>query len=177
MNLEHLPIGKNPPHDINVIIEIATGGDPVKYEVDKESGLLMVDRVMGTPMRYPANYGFVPHTLGCDGDPLDALVVSQWPLLSGCVVQVRPIGVLFMEDQAGIDEKLLTVPVDSVSPYYSKVQTYEDMPQIITDQISHFFKHYKDLEPGKWVKIGDWAGPDEAHRLINEAIARAQETK
>ncbi|MCA3255794.1 MAG: inorganic diphosphatase [Alphaproteobacteria bacterium] len=174
MDLSRLPIGENPPQDVNIIIEIPVGSEPVKYEFDKASGLLVVDRIMHTAMRYPANYGFIPHTLGSDGDPLDALVVSGVPFVPGCVVRARPVGVLLMEDQAGGDEKLLMVPVDALHPYYTGVTTYTDLPPIVIEQIEHFFAHYKDLEAGKWVKVEGWAGPDVAERLILEGIDRAK---
>lgn len=174
MDLKHIPIGPNPPREVNVIIEVPSGGEPVKYEMDKDSGALFVDRIVHTSMRYPANYGFVPNTLGDDGDPLDALVVSGVPFIPGCVVQARPVGVLLMEDEKGGDEKLLMVPLDKLHPYYTGVQTYTDLPPIVIEQIGHFFGHYKDLEPGKWVKVTGWAGPEEAERLINEAVERAK---
>ena len=177
MRIDALAIGKNPPHDVNVIIEVPVGGEPVKYEFDKKSGALFVDRILHTPMRYPANYGFVPHTLSPDGDPLDALVVSRSPFIPGCVVRVRPIAVLKLEDEAGGDEKLLTVPVDATFPYYSKVDEKDDLPEIIMQQIEHFFTHYKDFEPEKWVRIGTWGDADEARRITVEAIERAKAEK
>ena len=177
MNIEMIPIGDDPPHTLNVIIEVPTGGEPVKYEFDKASGALFVDRILHTPMRYPANYGFVPHTLSPDGDPLDALVIARSPFVPGCVVRVRPIGVLKLEDEAGGDEKLLTVPVDATFPYYSKINESSDMPEIVMQQIEHFFTHYKDLEKKKWVRVGSWGGADEAKAIILEAIEAAKQAK
>ena len=172
MNLDHISAGQNLPWDVNVVIEIPYGGPPIKYELDKKSGALYVDRFLHTAMYYPANYGFIPHTLAEDGDPVDALVVANIPVMPGAVVRCRPIGVLFMEDEAGQDEKLLMVPVDKLSPYYSNIKSYEDLPLILRDQISHFFTHYKDLEKGKWVKIRDWGSPEEAAELIQKAYQK-----
>ena len=177
MNIEYIPIGDDPPHSLNVIIEVPVGGEPVKYEFDKKSGALFVDRILHTPMRYPANYGFVPHTLSPDGDPLDALVVARSPFIPGSVVRVRPIAVLKLEDEAGGDEKLLTVPVDATFPYYSKVGEKDDLPEIIMQQVEHFFTHYKDLEAKKWVRIGSWGDTAEAKRIILEAIEAAEQKK
>ncbi|WCT73141.1 inorganic diphosphatase [Sphingomonas naphthae] len=170
MNIDLIPTGKNPPHELNVIIEVPIGGEPVKYEFDKASGALFVDRILHTPMRYPANYGFVPHTLSPDGDPLDALVIARSPFIPGSVVRVRPIAVLKLEDEAGGDEKLLTVPVDATFPYYSKINESSDLPEIVMQQIEHFFTHYKDLEKTKWVRIGNWGNVEEAKQIILEAI-------
>ena len=144
MNIELIPVGDDPPNSLNVIIEVPTGGEPVKYEFDKASGALFVDRILHTPMRYPANYGFVPHTLSPDGDPLDALVIARSPFIPGAVVAARPIAVLNLEDEAGGDEKLVCVPADSVFPYYSNVSEKDDLPGIVMEQIEHFFTHYKD---------------------------------
>jgi inorganic pyrophosphatase len=177
MNIDLIPIGEDPPHELNVIIEVPVGGEPVKYEFDKKSGALFVDRILHTPMRYPANYGFVPHTLSPDGDPLDALVVARSPFIPGCVVRVRPIAVLKLEDEAGGDEKLLTVPVDSTFPYYSKIEEMADLPEIVMQQIEHFFTHYKDLEKKKWVRIGNWGDTAEAKQIIVEAIEFAKKKK
>ncbi len=171
MRIELIPVGDDPPNSLNVIIEVPVGGEPVKYEFDKASGALFVDRILHTSMRYPANYGFVPHTLSPDGDPLDALVVARSPFVPGCVVRVRPIAVLFLEDEAGGDEKLLTVPVDATFPYYTNVDEKDDLPEIIMQQIEHFFTHYKDLEPRKWVRVGKWGDADDARRVVMEAIA------
>ena len=175
MNLDLIPVGNDPPHNINVVIEVPVGGDPVKYEFDKKSGALFVDRILHTPMRYPANYGFVPHTLSPDGDPLDALVVARTPFIPGSVVRARPIAVLFLEDEAGGDEKLLTVPVDTTFPYYSKVGERDDLPQIVMQQVEHFFTHYKDLEQEKWVRVGRWGDAQEARKAVIEAIERQRE--
>ena len=170
MRIEAIRIGENPPDDVNVIIEVPLGGQPIKYEMDKEAGTLVVDRFLYTPMSYPGNYGFVPHTLSDDGDPIDVLVCNTRALVPGCVINARPVGVLVMEDQEGQDEKIIAVPSHHLTKRYDDVQTHTDLPDITLQQIEHFFEHYKDLEPGKWVKIGDWGGVDEAHRLINEAI-------
>ena len=170
MNIELIPVGDDPPHSLNIIIEVPVGGEPVKYEFDKKSGALFVDRILHTPMRYPANYGFVPHTLSPDGDPLDALVIARSPFVPGCVVRARPIAVLKLEDEAGGDEKLLCVPVDSTFPYYENVDEKEHLPAIIMQQIEHFFTHYKDLEAKKWVRIGTWGDAEEARRITIEAI-------
>ena len=177
MRIDLIPTGKNPPEDINVIIEVPTGGEPVKYEFDKASGALFVDRILHTPMRYPANYGFVPHTLSPDGDPLDALVVARSPFVPGSVVRVRPIAVLRLEDEAGGDEKLVTVPDDKTFPYYSDVGEKGDLPEIVMQQIEHFFTHYKDLEAKKWVRIGSWGDADAARQVIVEAIEAAARKK
>jgi inorganic pyrophosphatase len=175
MNIDKIAIGRAPPHDINVVIEIPQGGEPVKYEFDKESGALMVDRFLHTAMFYPGNYGFIPHTLAADGDPCDVLVVGQTPVVPGAVIRSRPVGALLMEDEAGFDDKIIAVPADSLHPYYTGVRSYEDLPQILREQIAHFFNHYKDLEQGKWVKIVRWAGPEEAADLVAQSIARAAE--
>ncbi len=174
MRIDAIAIGTNPPHDINVIIEVPVGGQPIKYEMDKEAGTLVVDRFLYTPMHYPGNYGFVPHTLSEDGDPIDVLVCNTRQLVPGCVINVRPIGVLVMEDNAGKDEKVIAVPSPHLTRRYENVRSHSDLPEITLQQIEHFFEHYKDLEPGKWVKIGDWRGPDEAQRMIVEAIERAK---
>ncbi|MCP4315829.1 MAG: inorganic diphosphatase [Hyphomicrobiales bacterium] len=174
MRIDAIAIGDNPPDDVNVIIEVPLGGQPIKYEMDKESGTLVVDRFLYTPMSYPGNYGFVPHTLSEDGDPIDVLVCNTRPLVPGCVINSRPIGVLIMEDNAGQDEKIIAVPSSRLTKRYDKVKEFGDMPEITLQQIEHFFEHYKDLEPGKWVKIGDWQGTDIAKRLIIESIERAR---
>ena len=174
MRIDAIAIGKNPPEDINVIVEVPVGGQPIKYEMDKEAGTLVVDRFLYTPMSYPGNYGFVPHTLSEDGDPIDVLIANTRPLLPGCVINVRPIGVLIMEDNAGQDEKIIAVPSPKLTKRYENVREYMDLPEITRQQIQHFFEHYKDLEPGKWVKIGDWLGAADARRLIVEAIERAK---
>ena len=174
MRIDAIAIGEKPPEDVNVIIEVPLGGQPIKYELDKDAGTLVVDRFLYTPMSYPGNYGFVPHTLSEDGDPIDVLVVNTRELVPGCVINVRPVGVLIMEDNAGQDEKIIAVPSHSLTKRYDHVLTISDLPDITTQQIEHFFEHYKDLEPGKWVKIGDWHGAEDAKRLIVEAIERAK---
>jgi inorganic pyrophosphatase len=171
MDIQKIAIGKNPPHEVNVIIEVPVGSDPVKYELDKDSGALFVDRFLHTAMHYPCNYGFIPHTLSDDGDPIDALVITRRPITPGAVIAVRPIGVLLMEDESGGDEKLLAVPASRLHPFYDDVQSYEQLPQILLDQISHFFAHYKDLEPNKWVKIVGWRNADAAKAAVESAIA------
>jgi len=174
MRIDAIAIGENPPDDINVIIEVPLGGQPIKYELDKDAGVLVVDRFLYTPMSYPGNYGFVPHTLSEDGDPIDVLVINTRALVPGCVINVRPVGVLIMEDNAGQDEKVIAVPSHALTQRYDDVLTHTDLPEITLEQIEHFFEHYKDLEPGKWVKIGDWHGTEMAKRLISEAIERAK---
>ncbi len=177
MRIDAVPIGKNPPEDINVIIEVSAGGEPIKYEMDKDAGAMYVDRFLYTPMRYPGNYGFVPHTLCGDGDPVDVIVANQRPIVPGAIMNCRPIGVLFMEDEAGMDEKLVAVPSSKLTRRYENIAHFEDLPEITMQQIKHFFEHYKDLEPGKWVKISGFGGPDEAKRIIEESIARAKAEK
>ena len=161
MRIDAISIGKNPPEDINVIVEVPVGGHPIKYEMDKEAGTLVVDRFLYTPMTYPGNYGFVPHTLSDDGDPIDVLIASTRPLVPGCVINVRPIGVMMMEDNSGKDEKIIAVPNYHLTKRYDKVKDYTDLPEITLQQIEHFFEHYKDLEPGKWVKIFGWKDADD----------------
>ena len=172
MDISKIPIGVNPPWDVNVIVEVPLGGVPVKYELDKDSGAMFVDRFLHTAMYYPMNYGFIPHTLSEDGDPIDVLVAARTPLMPGCVVRARPIGALMMEDEAGLDEKIIAVPVDKLLPYYRDISSYRGLPEILRDQIAHFFAHYKDLEPDKWVKIVRWADQDEACRLIEASIIK-----
>lgn len=174
MRIDAIKIGKNPPHDVNVVIEVPIGGEPIKYELDKEAGTLFVDRFLYTPMRYPGNYGFIPHTLSGDGDPCDVLIANTRPIIPGAVISVRPVGVLLMEDEGGEDEKIIAVPSSKLTKRYDRVQSYSDLPEISLQQIEHFFTHYKDLEPNKWVKIVRWGGVDEAYKLINEAIERAK---
>ena len=174
MRIDAIAIGQNPPEDVNVIIEVPLGGQPIKYEMDKDAGTLVVDRFLYTPMSYPGNYGFVPHTLSEDGDPIDVLVINTRELIPGCVINVRPVGVLIMEDNAGQDEKVIAVPSHSLTKRYDHIVTHSDLPEITLHQIEHFFEHYKDLEPGKWDKIGDWHGADDARQLIVEAIERAK---
>lgn len=172
MALNNVPSGKSLPNDFNVIIEIPMHADPVKYEVDKESGAIFVDRFMSTAMHYPCNYGYIPHTIAGDGDPVDVLVMAQFPLPPGVVVRCRPIGMLAMTDEAGEDAKLLAVPVDKLTPMYRNVESPRDLPQILLDQIAHFFEHYKDLEPGKFVKVKGWFGVEEAKKEIMEGVQR-----
>lgn len=174
MRLDAITIGKNPPHEVNVVIEVPVGGEPIKYEMDKAAGTLVVDRFLYTSMRYPGNYGFIPHTLSEDGDPCDVIVANTRAIVPGAVMSVRPVGVLLMQDEVGGDEKILAVPASKLTQRYDRVKSYTDLPDITIQQIRHFFEHYKDLEPGKWVKVLGWGGPEEAHRLIAEAIARAK---
>ncbi len=174
MRIEAISIGNNPPVDVNVIIEVPVGGHPIKYEMDKDAGTLIVDRFLHTPMSYPGNYGFVPHTLSDDGDPIDVLVCNTRPLIPGCVINVRPVGVMLMEDNSGLDEKIIAVPSNHLTKRYDKVKNYTDLPEITLQQISHFFEHYKDLEPGKWVKLDGWKDQDVAQKLIVEAIERVK---
>ena len=174
MRIDAIAIGNHPPDDVNVIIEVPLGGQPIKYELDKDAGTLFGARFLCTPMSYPGNYGFVPHTLSDDGDPIDVLVCNTRELIPGCVINVRPIGVLIMEDNAGQDEKVIAVPARTTTARYDHVENYSDLPKITLQQVEHFFEHYKDLEPGKWVKIGDWHGADVARELIVEAIERAK---
>ena len=173
MDLSKLSRGVSPPWDVNVVIEIPQGStQPVKYEFDKASGALLVDRFLHTAMYYPANYGFVPHTLAMDGDPMDVLVICQSAVVPGAVIRSRPIGALLLSDEAGGDEKIVAVPVDALHPYYTDVHTIEDLPPILREQIAHFFEHYKDLEHGKWVSVGNWVGPNDAADLIQSSIER-----
>ncbi|MDX2257794.1 MAG: inorganic diphosphatase [Hyphomicrobiaceae bacterium] len=174
MRLDAIAIGNSPPHDINVVIEVPLGGEPIKYEMDKASGTLFVDRFLYTPMHYPGNYGFVPHTLSPDGDPIDVLVCNTRAIFPGAVMNCRPIGVLIMEDDGGGDEKLLAVPSTKLTRRYDRVKSYTDLPEITMRQIEHFFTHYKDLEPGKWVKIKRLGDVDEAKQLLMEAVERAK---
>jgi inorganic pyrophosphatase len=172
MSLDLVPTGQDVPSDINVIIEIPMNAEPVKYEVDKASGAIFVDRVLTTSMRYPCNYGYVPHTLSGDGDPVDVLVVMPLPLVPGCVIRCRPIGMLAMTDEAGEDTKLIAVPIDKVFPAYSGVRGIKDLPELTLERIAHFFEHYKDLEKGKWVKIEGWQDADAAKREILDGVKR-----
>lgn len=177
MALNNVPSGKSLPDDFNVIIEISAHADPVKYEVDKDSGAIFVDRFMGTAMHYPCNYGYINNTIAGDGDPVDVLVISPFALPPGVVVRCRPLGMLAMEDEGGQDAKLLAVPVEKLTPLYNNVKTYEDVPELLRNQIAHFFEHYKDLEKGKWVKVLGWEGIDSAKKEINEGVARYQAAK
>ena len=173
MRIDAVPIGANPPEDVNVIIEVSIGGEPIKYEMDKASGALVVDRFLYTPMRYPGNYGFIPHTLSGDGDPCDVLVANTRAIVPGAVISVRPVGVLVMEDDGGQDEKIIAVPSAKLTARYAGIRRHTDLPDITIQQIEHFFAHYKDLEPGKWVKIVRWGEVEEAKAMIVEGIARA----
>jgi inorganic pyrophosphatase len=172
MNLDRVTSGKYLPNDFNVIIEIPMNADPIKYEIDKETGALFVDRFVSTAMHYPCNYGYIPHTLSDDGDPVDVLVITPFALMPGVVVRCRPIGMLKMSDDGGGDTKLLAVPVDKLTPLYRAIETPRDLPENTINQITHFFGHYKDLEPGKWVKIDGWVGPEEAKAEILESVKR-----
>ena len=172
MRIDKVAIGINPPDDVNVIVEVGIGGEPIKYEFDKASGALVVDRFLHTPMRYPGNYGFVPHTLSDDGDPIDVLVANTRPIVPGAIINCRPVGVLKMEDDGGMDEKVIAVPSAKLTKRYLHVHNHTDLPSITTEQIEHFFAHYKDLEPGKWVKIIGWGDAAEARKLIVESIER-----
>jgi inorganic pyrophosphatase len=172
MDISKIPIGRAPPDEINVIVEIPQGG-PIKYEIDKQSGALFVDRFLGTAMVYPGNYGFVPSTLAEDGDPIDVLIVGPGPVMPGAVVPCRPVGALLMEDENGPDEKIIAVPLESVRPFDTAIRSQQDLPAAMRDQIVHFFEHYKDLEAGKWVKIESWVDAAEARELIRRAIGRA----
>ena len=174
MRIDAVPIGKNPPHDINVIIEVPLGGEPIKYEMDKDAGAMYVDRFLYTSMRYPGNYGFVPHTLSDDGDPIDVVVVNTRAIIPGAIMNCRPIGVLKMEDESGHDEKIIAVPSSKLTKRYDKVKSHADLPDITLQQIEHFFEHYKDLEPGKWVKVIGWGDAAEAQSLILQAIENAK---
>ena len=172
MALELVPAGRDLPHDFNVVIEIPMNSEPVKYEVDKASGAIFVDRVLTTPMRYPCNYGYIPHTLSGDGDPADVLVIMPMPLIPGSVIRCRTVGMLKMIDEAGEDTKIIAVPISKVFPAYDSVQHVDDLPHLTKDRIQHFFEHYKDLEKGKWVKLEGWAGADDAKAEIMTSVQR-----
>lgn len=172
MSLDLVPSGRDLPEDINVIIEIPLNGEPIKYEVDKDSGAIFVDRMLGTAMHYPCNYGYVPHTLCGDGDPVDVLVIMPLALIPGSVIRCRPIGVLKMTDEAGDDAKIVAVPVDKITTLYRDVESVRDLPAITLSQIAHFFEHYKDLEEGKWVKVEGWEGPVAACEEIMQSVER-----
>ena len=172
MPLLNVPAGFDIPNDCNVVIEIPMHGDPIKYEVDKATGAVFVDRFMSTSMHYPCNYGYIPATLSDDGDPCDVLVLSPVPLITGVVVRCRPIGMLGLHDEAGGDAKILAVPIDKLSGLYRSIQSPRDLPEITTQQIAHFFEHYKDLEPGKWVRVSTWVEAQEAKQEIIDSIAR-----
>jgi len=177
VGLDRVPSGKDLPNDFNVVIEISMHSEPIKYEVDKDSGAIFVDRFMSTAMHYPCNYGYIPHTIAGDGDPVDVLVMSQFALPPGVVVRCRPIGMLKMVDEAGEDAKLLAVPVDKLTPMYHDIQSPRDFPKIILDQISHFFEHYKDLEPGKFVKVAGWLGIEDAKKEIMDGVKAYNDAK
>jgi len=177
LRIEAVSIGADPPHEINVIVEVPVGGEPIKYELDKEAGTLVVDRFLYTSMRYPGNYGFVPHTLSGDGDPLDVLIANQRGIVPGAIVAVRPIGVFFMQDEAGVDEKVIAVPVSRLTRRYDAVQNYTQLPDITVQQIEHFFEHYKDLEKLKWVKGLGWGDVEKAKQVIVDSIALAKANK
>ncbi len=177
MRLDAVPIGNDPPREVNVVIEVPIGGEPIKYEMDKASGALMVDRFLYTAMRYPGNYGFIPHTLSGDGDPCDVMVANTRAIVPGAIMNCRIVGVLLMEDEGGGDEKLIAVPAHKLTQRYDSINNYTDLPSITIDQIEHFFAHYKDLEPGKWVKILRWGDAAEAQRLVMEGIERAKGAK
>jgi inorganic pyrophosphatase len=174
MNLNAVPIGANPPHEVNVVIEVPIGGEPIKYEMDKKAGALVVDRFLYTSMRYPGNYGFIPHTLSDDGDPCDVIIANTRAIIPGAIMSCKVVGVLLMEDEHGGDEKIIAVPSSTLTQRYAGVSSYADLPEITLKQIEHFFAHYKDLEPGKWVKIIRWGGAEEARQLISLAIERAK---
>ena len=177
MNLDRVNPGADVPHRVNVIIEVPYLSDPVKYEVDKDTGAMVVDRFMGTAMHYPCNYGYVPHTLSDDGDPVDVLVITPYALISGSVITSRPVGMLRMTDEQGPDSKVLAVPTDDLTSLYAKVETLRDLPGSQLAQIGHFFEHYKDLESGKWVRVDGWSGPDEAKEEIAAGIERFRNAK
>lgn len=176
MGLRDVTSGDQVPDNVNVIVEIPAHGEPIKYEVDKKTGALFVDRFMATSMRYPCDYGYIPHTLSEDGDPVDVLMITPMPLTRGAVLQCRPIGMLRMVDESGEDAKILAVPISKLTPIYKDVKKPEDLPPLLLNQIGHFFNHYKDLEEGKWVKLQGWVGPDEARKEIMDSIKRYQET-
>jgi inorganic pyrophosphatase len=177
MRLEAVKIGKNPPEDVNVVIEVPIGGEPIKYEMDKESGALVVDRFLYTAMRYPGNYGFIPHTLSDDGDPCDVIIANTRAIIPGAIINCRIVGVLLMDDEAGGDEKMIAVPSAKLTRRYESVNNYTDLPDITLKQIEHFFEHYKDLEPGKWVRIKRWGDAVEAKKMVMESIERAKKPK
>jgi inorganic pyrophosphatase len=173
LRIEAVSVGADPPNEVNVIVEVPVGGEPVKYEMDKDAGTLVVDRFLYTSMRYPGNYGFIPHTLSGDGDPLDVLIANQRAIVPGAIVAVRPIGVLRMQDEAGVDEKVIAVPVSRLTRRYDKVHDYKQLPDITVQQIQHFFEHYKDLEENKWVRSLGWGDADEAKTIILASVTRA----
>lgn len=172
MDTKKIPSGKDIPNEVNVIVEIPAGASPVKYELEKDSGALFVDRMLSTSMVYPYNYGFIPNTLSLDGDPTDVLVISSQSVVHGSVIASRPIGVLLMEDEAGSDEKIICLPTKKIDAYYKDIEDINDLPSIVKERIEHFFTHYKDLEKGKFVKINGWKGAKEAKDLIQEGVSR-----
>lgn len=173
MAFERVSAGKDVPNDVNVIIEIPAQADPIKFEIDKDSDAIFVDRFMGASMRYPLNYGYIPHTLSDDGDPVDVLVMTPFPVPPGVVIRCRPVGILKMEDESGVDAKVIAVPVSKLTPLYDAIQSLDDFPKLILEQVKHFFEHYKDLEPGKWVKVTGWGGVDEAKAEILNGVKNA----
>ena len=177
MRIDQISVGKNVPNDVNVIVEVPIGGEPIKYEMDKAAGTLVVDRFLYTAMRYPGNYGFIPHTLSGDGDPVDVLIANSRAIAPGAVISVRPVGVLLMEDNAGQDEKIIAVPSAHITQRFDGVVNFSDLPDITVKQIEHFFAHYKDLEPGKWVKILGWGDAAQARKMILEGIERERAQK
>ena len=176
LRIEAVSVGADPPHEVNVIVEVPVGGEPIKYEMDKDAGTLVVDRFLYTSMRYPGNYGFIPHTLSGDGDPVDVLIANQRGIVPGAVIAVRPIGVFLMQDEAGVDEKIIAVPVKRLTRRYDGVMNYTQLPEITVKQIEHFFEHYKDLEPEKWVKPLGWGDAENAKRIIMEGVERERST-
>lgn len=174
MRLDAISIGVNPPFEVNVLIEVPIGGEPIKYELDKNAGVMVVDRFLYTSMRYPGNYGFIPHTLSDDGDPCDVVVANTRAIVPGAVMSCRVVGVLLMQDEAGSDEKILAVPTTKLTPRYEKIRNFSDLPDISLQRIEHFFAHYKDLEPGKWVKVQRWGDADEAREIVRKSIERAK---
>ena len=174
MRIDAIPVGRDPPREVNVIVEVPVGGEPIKYEMDKAAGTLVVDRFLYTSMRYPGNYGFIPHTLSDDGDPCDVLIANQRGIVPGAIVAVRPVGVLKMQDEAGGDEKIIAVPASRITRRYENVMNHTDLPEIVLDRIQHFFEHYKDLEPGKWVKVVGWGDAAEAKMMIVTSMERNQ---
>ncbi len=177
MNLDAVSIGADAPREVNVVVEAPVGGEPIKYEMDKASGALTVDRFLDTSMRYPGNYGFIPHTLSEDGDPCDVIVANTRAIIPGAAMSCRIVGMLFMEDEAGGDEKLLAVPAAKLAQRYAGVANYTDLPRIILEQMERFFAHYKDLEPKKWVKIVRWGDAEEARRIVLEEVDRCTAAK
>jgi inorganic pyrophosphatase len=177
MRLDAIKIGEHPPYDVNVVIEVPIGGEPIKYEMDKDAGALVVDRFLYTAMRYPGNYGFIPHTLSDDGDPCDVIVANTRAIIPGAVMSCRVVGVLLMQDESGGDEKIIAVPSAKLTKRYENINDYTDLPAITLQQIEHFFTHYKDLEPNKWVKILRWGNAEEARAMVMQSIERAKAAK